>query len=136
MKKLFAVASLLLSISGNCQNDYKILLKSETYSINEISYNQPDILFTLTDSIINVRPIGNLKLIKKAASIKETSIYKCEYEGKAVEVITIIRRDNFKITVRGEDLNYIIKGDFNTISPKTGVQDLSKNKANHQQTRS
>jgi len=126
MKKLVTVLFLLVFISGYSQKEYKVLLKSERYSINDVVYEQPDILFALSDSILNVKPVGDLKLLKKAVSIKETSIYHCEFEGKKVEVITVVRRENFRITVRGEGIDYIIKADFEAVASKIGPQKLPK----------
>jgi len=129
MKNLATVLFLLLSISGFCQKNYNVLLKAERYSINDVVYEQPDILLTLQDTILNVKPVGDLKLVKKAVSIKETSIYHCEFEGKKVEVITVIKRENFRITVRGEGIDYVIKADFPGIAPRLGVGEIPKRKA-------
>lgn len=129
MKNLATVLFLLLSVSGFCQKNYNVLLKAEKYSINDVVYEQPDILFALQDTILNVKPVGDLKLVKKAVSIKETSIYQCEFEGKKVEVITVIKRENFRITVRGEGIDYVIKADFPGMAPRLGVGEAPKRKA-------
>lgn len=110
MKKIFTFLALLLFVAGYSQQDnYKVVLKSENYKINDESFNNPETLFTLTENTVSVKPLGEMRLIKKAVSVKDTSVYFCEYEGKKVEVITVISLEKFKVTVRGENVKYVIE---------------------------
>lgn len=110
MKKIFTFLALLLFAAGYSQADYyKVVLKSENYTINKEAYNEPETLFTLTENTVSVKPIGDMRLIKKAVSVKDTSVYFCEYQGKQVEVITVISIEKFKVTVRGENMKYVIE---------------------------
>lgn len=103
---------MLLFMAGQAQeSNYKVVLKSDNYTINEESFNNPETLFTLTENTVSVKPIGEMKLIKKAVAVKDTSVYLCEYEGKAVEVITVISLEKFKVTVRGENIKYVIESE-------------------------
>jgi len=116
MKKIFTLLALFLIATGYSQSDYyKIVLKAENYTINEQAFNEPETLFTLTDNTLSVKPIGEMRLIKKAVSVKDTSVYFCEYEGKQIEVITVISLEKFKVTVRGENLKYVIESEPNDI---------------------
>ncbi|WP_296143102.1 hypothetical protein [uncultured Flavobacterium sp.] len=109
MKKIFTFLALLLFTAGYSQDYYKVVLKSENYTINQEAYNEPETLFTLTENTVSVKPIGDMRLIKKAVSVKDTSVYFCEYQGKQVEVITVITIEKFKVTVRGENMKYVIE---------------------------
>ncbi len=110
MKKIFIFLALLVFVAGYSQADYyKVVLKSENYTINKEPHNEPGNLFALTDNTVSVKPIGDMKLIKKAVSVKDTSVYFCEYQGKKVEVITVITQEKFKVTVRGENMKYVIE---------------------------
>lgn len=111
MKKIFTIIALSLFMAGYSQDYYKVVLKAENYSINDISYEGPETLFTLSDTEINVKPVGNMRLIKKAVSVKDTSVYFCEYQGQEVEVITVITKEKFKVTVRGNDMKYVIESE-------------------------
>lgn len=114
---MFTFLALLLFTASYSQDYYKVVLKSENYTINEEAYNKPETLFTLTENTVSVKPIGEMRLIKKAVSVKDTSVYFCEYQGKQVEVITVITIEKFKVTVRGENMKYVIK---------SGPQDIGK----------
>ena len=109
MKKIFTILALLLFIAGYSQDYYKVVLKSENYKINDATYSEPQTLFTLSDVAVNVKPLGEMRLLKKAVSVKDTSVYFCEYQGKQVEVITVITVEKFKVTVRGEGVKYVIE---------------------------
>jgi len=116
MKKIFTFLALLLFAAGYSQADYyKVVLKSENYKINDATYSEPETLFTLSDNAVNVKPIGEMRLIKKAVAVKDTSVYFCEYQGKPVEVITVITLEKFKVTVRGENMKYVIESEANDI---------------------
>jgi len=116
MKKIFTFLALLFFIAGYSQEDYyKVVLKSGNYTINDEVFNEPETLFTLTENTISVKPIGDMRLIKKAVSVKDTSVYFCEYQGKKVEVITKISTEKFKVTVRGENMKYVIESEANNI---------------------
>lgn len=116
MKKIFTFLALLLFATGYSQADYyKVVLKSENYKINNATYSEPETLFTLSDNAVNVKPIGEMRLIKKAVAVKDTSVYFCEYQGKPVEVITVITLEKFKVTVRGENMKYVIESEANDI---------------------
>lgn len=109
MKKIFTILALLLFMAGYSQDYYKVVLKSENYKINDATYSEPQTLFTLSDVAVNVKPLGEMRLLKKAVSVKDTSVYFCEYQGKQVEVITVITVEKFKVTVRGEGVKYVIE---------------------------
>jgi len=116
MKKIFTFLALLFFIAGYSQEDYyKVVLKSGNYTINDEVFNEPETLFTLTENTISVKPIGDMRLIKKAVSVKDTSVYFCEYQGEKVEVITKISTEKFKVTVRGENMKYVIESEANNI---------------------
>jgi len=109
MKKIFTFLALLLFMAGYSQDYYKVVLKSENYKINDATYSEPETLFMLSDNSVNVKPLGEMKLVKKAVSVKDTSVYFCEYQGKPVEVITVITIEKFKVTVRGKGMKYVIE---------------------------
>ena len=109
MKKIFTFLALLLFMVGYSQDYYKVVLKSENYKINDATYSEPETLFMLSDNSVNVKPLGEMKLVKKAVAVKDTSVYFCEYQGKPVEVITVITIEKFKVTVRGEGMKYVIE---------------------------
>lgn len=109
MKKIFTFLALLLFMAGYSQDYYKVVLKSENYKINDDTYSEPETLFMLSDNSVNVKPLGEMKLVKKAVAVKDTSVYFCEYQGKPVEVITVITIEKFKVTVRGEGMKYVIE---------------------------
>ena len=109
MKKIFTILALLLFMAGYSQDYYKVVLKSENYKINDATYSEPQTLFTLSDVAVNIKPLGEMRLLKKAVSVKDTSVYFCEYQGKQVEVITVITVEKFKVTVRGEGVKYVIE---------------------------
>ena len=109
MKKIFTILALLLFMAGYSQDYYKVVLKSENYKINDATYSEPETLFMLSDNSVNVKPLGEMKLVKKAVSVKDTSVYFCEYQGKPVEVITVITIEKFKVTVRGKGMKYVIE---------------------------
>jgi len=109
MKKIFTLLALLLFVAGFSQQQYQIVLKSENYKINDVSYTGLETLFGLADNAVMVKPVGTMRLLKKAVSVKDTSVYFCEYQGKKVEVITLITEEKFKVTVRGEGLKYVIE---------------------------
>lgn len=116
MKKIFTLLALLLFAAGYSQADqYKVVLKSNNYTINEQAFSKPEVLFTLSDNAVSVKPLGEMRLIKKAVAVKDTSVYLCDYQGKQVEVITVISTDKFKVTVRGEDMKYVIESEANTV---------------------
>ena len=96
-------------MAGYSQDYYKVVLKSENYKINDATYSEPETLFMLSDNSVNVKPLGEMKLVKKAVAVKDTSVYFCEYQGKPVEVITVISIDKFKVTVRGQGMKYVIE---------------------------
>lgn len=110
MKKIFSITALLIFSAGFSQDDYKIVLKSEKYTINKAIFTAPETIFALSESTIFVKPLGVTKLIRKAVKVKDTSVYFCEFNGKQIEVITVITMENFKVTVRGENLKYVIEG--------------------------
>jgi len=109
MKKIFTFLAMLLFMAGYSQDYYKVVLKSENYKINDATYSEPETLFMLSDNSVNVKPLGEMKLVKKAVAVKDTSVYFCEYQGKPVEVITVITIEKFKVTVRGEGMKYVIE---------------------------
>ncbi len=111
MKKIFTLMALSIFMTAYSQDKYQIVLKAENYSINNTSYEGLETLFTLSDTEINVKPVGNMRLIKKAVSVKDTSVYFCEYQGQEVEVITVITKEKFKVTVRGNAMKYVIESE-------------------------
>ena len=124
MKKLFTFVILLVVTAGFSQSNDVSIFKSENYTINGTQYTAPETIVTISDTDINVKPIGNLKIIKKAVSVRNTSVYHCDYQGKRVEVITFISTEKLKVTVRGENLKYIIESDL--IDPKKMDEEFSK----------
>jgi len=127
MKKIFTIIALSLFMAGYSQDYYKVVLKAENYSINDTSYEGLETLFTLSDTEINVKPVGNMRLIKKAVSVKDTSVYFCEYQGQEVEVITVITKENFKVTVRGNDMKYVIESENDLAAVGKTVDHYLKN---------
>ena len=112
MKKLFTSVLLLAAALGYSQSNGASVFKSQNYTIDGVSYLEPETILTLSDSEINVKPLGTLTIIKKAVAVRNTSVYHCEYQGKPVEVITFISTDKLKVTVRGENLKHVIESDL------------------------
>lgn len=119
--------ALALTMSGYSQDYNQIVLKAENYSINETNYEGLETLFTLNENEINVKPIGSMRLIKKAVSVKNTSVYFCEYQGEEVEVITVISKEKFKVTVRGNNMKYVIESQEELATVGQTVDDYLKN---------
>lgn len=132
MKKIFTFLAILSFIGSYAQEDYyKVVLKSENYTINKESFSNPETLFTLTENTVSVKPIGEMRLIKKAVSVKDTSVYFCEYDGKKVEVITVISLEKFKVTVRGENIKYVIESVASDIGQSKEIILPNTSIANH-----
>jgi len=131
MKKIFTFLALLFATVSYTQSDYyKVVLKSENYTINETAYSGSEALFLLSDNAITVKPVGEMKLVKKAVAVKNTAVYFCEYQGKPVEVITHITPEKFKVTVRGENLKYVIESESTDMVQKSDEPQLNTAIAN------
>lgn len=115
---------LLAVATGYSQSNDVSVFKSESYIIDGVPYLDPETILTISDSDIDVKPLGTLKIIKKAIAVRNTSVYHCEYQGKPVEVITFISTDKLKVTVRGENLKHVIESDL--IDPKKMEEEFSK----------
>lgn len=112
MKKLFTFVILFLSFTGFSQTGDVVVFKSDGYIIDGAPSLEPDTILTISDSDIQVKSVGTMKILKKAISVKNTSVYLCEFEGKHVEVITVISPEKLKVTVRGENLKHVIESDL------------------------
>lgn len=124
MKKLFTFVILLVVTAGYSQSNDVSIFKSENFTVDGIPYLEPETILTISDSDINVKPIGNMRIIKKAVSVRNTSVYHCEYQGKKVEVITFISTEKLKVTVRGENLKHVLESDL--IDAKKLDEEFSK----------
>lgn len=114
---------LLAVATGYAQPNDVSVFKSENYIIDGVPYLNPETILTISESDIQVKPLGTLRIIKKAIAVRNTSVYHCEYEGKPVEVITFISTDKLKVTVRGENLKHVIESD--SIDPKKMEEEFS-----------
>lgn len=112
MKKLFTFVVLLFATAGFSQTNDIAVFKSDGYIIDGVPSLEPDTILTLSDTDMYVKSVGNLRILKKAIAVKNTSVYLCEFEGKPVEVITVITPEKLKVTVRGESLKRVIESDL------------------------
>lgn len=107
---------MLVLATGYSQSNNVSVFQSESYIINGTPYLDQAIILTISDSDINVKSLGDLKIIKKAVSVRNTSVYHCIYQGNKVEVIIFNSTEKLKVTVRGENLKFVLESDI--IDPK------------------
>ena len=124
MKKLFTFVLLFVSFSGFSQANNSVSFKSNGYVIDGRPYLEPDTILKISESEIDIKSVGTMKIIKKAISVRNTSVYNCEFQGKPVEVITVISTEKLKVTIRGENLKHIIESDL--IDPTKIKEEFSK----------
>lgn len=124
MKKLFTFVVLLVVTSGFSQANDVYEFKSESYIINGTPFLGPETVFSISESDMNIKPLGNVQILNKAVSVKNTSVYNCDYQGKKVEVITVITPEKLKVTVRGQGIKHVIEADL--IDPKKLEEEFSK----------
>ena len=123
MKKLFTFVILLVVTSGFSQTSDVYEFKSQSYTINGIPFLERETVFSISELDMNIKPIGNVQILNKAVSVKNTSVYNCDYQGKKVEVITVITPEKLKVTVRGQGINHVIEADL--IDPKKLEEEFS-----------
>lgn len=102
---------MLVFTAGYSQSNDVSVFKSESFTVNGTPFLEPETVLTISNSEITVKSLGTLKIIKKAVSVRSTSVYRCEFEGKNVEAIIFNSTEKLKVTVRGENLKFVLESD-------------------------